>query len=71
MMKRAFVLVAGLCILSAARIAAAQNPPPPPDGTRGPMVVERVHSGLAIMPEAKLTEIDGRSGTLAGASGGG
>jgi hypothetical protein len=34
------------------------------------MIVERVYNGPAIMPEVKVTEIDGRSGALVGASGG-
>jgi hypothetical protein len=34
------------------------------------MIVERIFNGPAIMPEVKLTDVDGHSGTLAGASGG-
>jgi hypothetical protein len=70
MTMRASVLAACLGILGVAPIATAQTAPADEDGSRGPMLVERVHNGFAIMPEAKLTKVDGRSAMLAGASGG-
>jgi|SRR5437762_8977802 len=46
----------------------AQNPPPAP--TNGPLVLERVHDGWIVAPDFKVTDLDDRTGELAGAYGG-
>ena len=64
--------LACLCIACLAVLfpgsAGAQEPPARVN--QGPMTVERVNNGFAVMPEAKVTALDGRSGTIAGVSGG-
>jgi len=45
--------------------AAAQTPQ-----SRGPMTVERVHSGFLFVPDVKLTEIGNRTSTLVGGEAG-
>src|SRR5262245_21389745 len=59
-----FLLVLG------AGIARGQNSPPPPPVNSGPMTLERIENGFAIMPEVKATRIDHTTGALAGATGG-
>jgi hypothetical protein len=34
---------------------------------RGPMIVERVHSGFLVAPDAKVTRVDGKTSEFAGA----
>src|SRR5205809_6251266 len=36
----------------------------------GPMVIERVHSGVLLAPDFKVTEVDGRTSELVGGYGG-
>src|SRR5262245_51083104 len=70
-MKRvSLVVIACLAVNSMSRSNVHAQTQAPGDGSRGPMTIERVDNGFAIMPEAKITEIDGRTGTLTGASGG-
>src|SRR5262245_45798607 len=65
------VFAASVVVLAAAAAAEAQDGSLQAPGTaQGPMVVERVHNGFAIMPEVKITNFAGSSGTLAGVSGG-
>src|SRR5205814_578579 len=54
--------------LPVASTTHAQNPPPAP--TNGPIVLERVHDGWIVAPDFKVTELDDRTGELAGAYGG-
>jgi hypothetical protein len=53
--------------LLAATAAHAQNTPAP---ANGPLILERVHDGWVLAPDFKVTDIDGRTGELAGAYGG-
>ena len=66
-MKAVFVFVAALF---AASTAWAQNAQNPPAQTNGPLVLERVHNGWVLAPDFKVTELDDRTGELAGAYGG-
>jgi hypothetical protein len=61
-------IVAALLVLTfAPRVANAQTQGPQ---TQGPMIVERVHSGFLVAPDFKITEVDGKTGGLAGGYGG-
>jgi hypothetical protein len=42
----------------------------PPQGSGGPMVVERVKSGVLVAPDFRITEFDGKAAGLFGAYGG-
>ena len=42
--------------------------PPPPAATQGPMIVERIHSGVLFAPEAKATRFDDQIKPLVGGS---
>ncbi len=55
--------------------AAAQTPDPgsadqPAPTPQGPLVMERIKSGAFFAPDVKITDIDGRTGTLVGGYGG-
>jgi hypothetical protein len=56
--------------------ASGQQPPDPAEQgqparqAQGPLVLEPVKNSFEVAPEVKVTEIDGRAGTLVGASGG-
>ena len=63
-MRNTIVFVVALLIASA---AYAQSTPPP---TNGPLVLERIHNGWVLAPDFKVTEVDNRTGELAGAYGG-
>lgn len=65
-MRRLLLFAAGLFVASA---AYAQNPPPPAP-TAGPLVLERIHDAWVLAPDFKVTDVDGRTGELAGAYGG-
>jgi hypothetical protein len=64
-MTKIFLFAAALLVGPA---AYAQNPPPAP--TSGPLVLERVHDGWIVAPDFKVTDLDDRTGELAGAYGG-
>ena len=64
-MRKLFLSASALLVASA---AYAQNPPPAP--TNGPLVLERIHDGWLLAPDFKVTDIDDRTGELAGAYGG-
>jgi hypothetical protein len=64
-MIRTLLLFAAALVLATA--AHAQNTPAP---TNGPLVLERIHDGWVLAPDFKVTDIDGRTGELAGAYGG-
>lgn len=51
----------------AAPVAYAQTTQPP---TNGPLVLERIHDGWVLAPDFKVTDVDNRTGELAGAYGG-
>jgi hypothetical protein len=53
-----------MCALPAA--AAAQRPTPAPPVISGPMTIEEVHNGLAIVPEVKYTRFAHMDGVLVG-----
>ena len=62
-MRNATVFVV---VLLAASTAAAQSTPSP----NGPLVLEQIHDGWVLAPDFKVTDIDNRTGELAGAYGG-
>jgi len=64
-MRKLFLSAAALLVAST---AYAQNPPPAP--TNGPLVLERIHDGWVLAPDFKVTDVDDRTGELAGAYGG-
>ena len=66
-MKAFFVFVAALFITSSALAQSAQNPPAP---TNGPLVLERIHEPWVLAPDVKVTDLDDRTGELAGVYGG-
>ena len=66
-MQTAFVFIAALFAASSAWAQNAQNPPAP---TNGPLVLERIHDPWVLAPDYKFTELDDRTGQLAGAYGG-
>ena len=68
-MRTLFLFTAALLIASA---AGAQNQPPQtqPAPASGPLVLERIHNGWVLAPDFKVTDIDNRTGELAGAYGG-
>lgn len=67
-MKKAVICLAALFFATAAH---AQNAPaPPPAPTTGPLVLERIPEAWLIAPDFKVTDVDGRTGELAGAYGG-
>jgi len=51
----------------AATVANAQTTPASPNG---PLVLERIHDGWVLAPDFKITDVDNRTGELAGAYGG-
>jgi len=65
--KAFFVFVAALFITSPALAQSAQNPPAP---TNGPLVLERIHEPWVLAPDVKVTDLDDRTGELAGVYGG-
>ncbi len=68
-MKAIFVLVAMLFVASSAWAQNAQNPPAPAP-TNGPLVLERIHDPWVLAPDFKVTDLDDRTGELAGVYGG-
>lgn len=62
---RTLVLLAAALLLASA--AHAQNPPAP---ANGPLVLEPIHDGWVLAPDFKVTDIDDRTGELAGVYGG-
>src|SRR5262245_41041841 len=67
-MKKALICVAALLFGTA---AYAQNPPATtPAPTTGPLVLEKIPEAWVIAPDFKVTDVDGRTGELAGAYGG-
>jgi hypothetical protein len=65
--KTFFVFVVALFIATSAWAQNAQNPPAP---TNGPLVLERIHDPWVLAPDFKVTDLDDRTGELAGAYGG-
>ena len=66
-MKPVFIFVAALFAASSAWAQTAQSPPAP---TNGPLVLERIHDPWVLAPDFKITNLDDRTGELAGAYGG-
>jgi hypothetical protein len=64
-MRNAIVFAAAVLTATA---AYAQAPPPAP--TNGPLVLEQIHDGWILAPDFKVTNVDNRTGELAGAYGG-
>jgi hypothetical protein len=56
-----------LAVLLAGTAVQAQTPGGP---SSGPLVLERIENHFVVAPEYKVTEIDGRTGQLAGVSAG-
>ena len=67
-MKTALVLFAAMFIATAASAQTAQNPPAAP--TNGPLVLERIHDPWVLAPDFKVTDLDDRTGEMAGVYGG-
>lgn len=57
-----------VAILTASAAHAQQAPPPTP--APGPLVLERIRADWVLAPDFKVTDVDGRTGELAGAYGG-
>lgn len=64
MIRTASLFAAALFLTTA---AYAQNTPA---SSNGPLVLERIHDGWVIAPDLKVTDVDGRTGELAGVYGG-
>jgi hypothetical protein len=60
------LLLAVLPLSAAAQTAADETQPP--TTSQGPMIVERLHSGVVFAPEAKATEFDKKLSGLVGGS---
>ena len=65
-MKPFFHFITVLLVASSASAQNAQNPPP----ANGPLVLERIHDPWVLAPDFKVTDLDDRTGELAGAYGG-
>lgn len=65
-MRRLLLFAAGMFMATS---AFAQNTPPAAP-TSGPLVLERIHNAWVLAPDFKVTDVDGRTGELAGAYGG-
>ena len=68
-----------LVLALAPRLAAAQTTPAdhatadqttPGQASQGPMIFEPIHSGWLFAPDARITEVDGRTSELVGGYGG-
>jgi len=70
MTTRTLFLAACVGCIGPVGVASAQAQAQTPASGQGPMIVERVSDGPAIMPEVKITELDKTTGVLVGASGG-
>lgn len=67
-MTRLRSLASVLGVLAFASAAYAQDAPAPPAvPTQGPLVLERVHNGMVVAPDYKVTELNGDFAQLAGA----
>jgi hypothetical protein len=68
-MRIPFLLAVTVLVGSA---AYAQNPPAqtPPAPTSGPLVLERIHDGWVLASDFKVTDLNDRTGELAGVYGG-
>jgi hypothetical protein len=64
-MRRAAIASCVLWLIPFAVAAQSSGGAPAPQ-TQGPMIVERVHGGLLIAPDFKITEVDDRTSELAG-----
>jgi hypothetical protein len=63
-MKRFTIAALALLVSSA---AAAQTTPAPADvATPSPMIVEKIENGWLFAPDVRVTDLDGRTSTLAG-----
>src|SRR5580765_5391970 len=65
-MRRLILFGVALLVASTAH---AQNPPAAAPAN-GPLVLERIHDGWLLAPDFKVTDVDNRTGELAGAYGG-
>jgi hypothetical protein len=66
--KAAFVFIAAVFAASVASAQTAQDPPAAPGS--GPLVLERIHDPWVLAPDFKVTDLDDRTGEMAGAYGG-
>jgi hypothetical protein len=62
------IVAASFVALNIASAAYAQNAPAQsaPAASQGPLIVERIHNGIVIAPDYKVTEVNGDLGQLAG-----
>lgn len=68
-MRTLYVFAAALLVASTAyaQEPSGQNQPAP---ASGPLVLERIHDGWVLAPDFKITDLNDRTGELAGAYGG-
>src|SRR5438046_1893248 len=66
---RLSILACALIALALASSAYAQETPAPAPA-QGPLIIERVHNGIVVAPDYKVTELNGDVAQLAGAYGG-
>lgn len=71
-MRIAIAFTTALLVTSAALAQSAPQAtaPPLPASTAGPLVLEQIHDGWVLAPDFKVTNLDDRTGELAGAYGG-
>jgi hypothetical protein len=66
-MRRIIVnLVFGSAFVFACAVSAAAQPAPTPPPAIGQMVVEQIQSGWLFAPDVRVTDLDGKTGALAG-----
>src|SRR6185436_8954959 len=67
-MNRFSMLASALVAITFTSAAYAQDAAaPPPAPSQGPLVLERIHNGIVVAPDYKVTELNGDVAQLAGA----
>src|ERR1700675_1243032 len=71
-MRNAIVLAAlsAAAVLSSTAAYAQTTAASPAAPANGPLVLERIHDGWVLAPDFKVTDVDNRTGELAGGYGG-
>lgn len=67
-MRIVTVALAAILIAVTADRASAQEAASPGGSSQGPLVLEPIHSPFVVTPEYKVTDLDNRTGQLAGAT---
>lgn len=68
--SRIAALAAALCVWLVPVAGRADEPEQAPGQKQGPMILERIHSGVLVAPDVKVTRVDGRTSEVAGGYGG-